>query len=280
MTTILACLSDEGQRRAWENAFQQCEGEVFYDLRDLAADRTIDIVIQFGTSDALHGVGNDPRYIEGHTAVIAIGPPCPADLALPEDVTPRELAMACKLISEIVNLRGQRSESQRARGHLRDLAYTDSLTNIANRRSWDEELHRREGRPRGPKGSWGVALLDLDRFKEVNDRYGHATGDQVLKRAAHAIAAGIRVSDFAARLGGDEFGLLLADVDSTDAACVVERIRRAIATRCSEPTGPNISASAGFAITLEQDTCEAMFERADTALRHAKEAGRDRTLGY
>jgi diguanylate cyclase (GGDEF)-like protein len=239
----------------------------------------MDIVISCRPTETLSDICSDGRFAVGITALIVIGHDGPADVVLPADTTPRELALACTLLTEIVMLRSQRSESISARGHLQNLAYSDPLTGIANRRAWDEELARRRNQPSAGPARWGLAILDLDRFKEINDRYGHTTGDHVLKRAAHAIAAGVRASDFAARLGGDEFGLLLANVDSADAASVVERIRRGVAAQCSGPAGPNVTASAGFAILVEPDTCETLFERADCALRHAKEKGRDRTLG-
>ena len=117
-----------------------------------------------------------------------------------------------------------------------------------------------------------VALLDLDRFKDLNDAFGHAAGDRLLRELAARWSNAVRGRDVLARLGGDEFGLLLPDCDEQGALTLVERLR---ADMPSEHT-----CSAGIAAWRPGETDEALLARADDALYAAKAAGRNRaTVG-
>lgn len=155
-------------------------------------------------------------------------------------------------------------------GRLTQIALTDELTGLPNRRAWDERLEQaiRDAEP------ICVAILDLDRFKDFNDDHGHQAGDRMLKEAAAAWRAELRPTDTLARYGGEEFVVLLHGNDQEAAQRVVERLRGA--------TPRAQSCSAGIARREEREGAAALLGRADEALYEAKRAGRNRSLiaGY
>jgi diguanylate cyclase (GGDEF)-like protein len=162
---------------------------------------------------------------------------------------------------------------------LEDLARTDVLTGLANRRHADAVLRsclagaRRHGR------DLCVVLVDIDRFKSVNDVHGHAAGDAVLRAVAARLADGLREEDLAARWGGEEFLLLLPDADS--AATVCERMRAAVADTpvlTDDGTILTVTASFGWAAWTGDESPEQLVARADRALYAAKADGRDRVV--
>jgi diguanylate cyclase (GGDEF)-like protein len=148
---------------------------------------------------------------------------------------------------------------------LADIASTDALTGLPNRRAWDTHLIETLTKDQHVT----IAMLDLDHFKDYNDTYGHPAGDRLLRETAAAWREELRAGDFVARLGGDEFALLLPNCNAANALEVVERLRLRIP---SEQT-----CSAGIASHERRVTPEALMARADTALYEAKTAGRDRT---
>jgi diguanylate cyclase (GGDEF)-like protein len=155
-------------------------------------------------------------------------------------------------------------------GRLRGLVQTDGLTSLANRRGFDEALRLeilRAGRDGVPLS---VAVIDLDRFKDLNDRFGHGFGDAVLRRVAGAWREQLRATDTLSRYGGDEFLLLLPGAGREDAERVVERLRRAT------PLG--VTVSAGIACWDEGETPETFKRRADLAVYEAKQRGRNRAV--
>jgi diguanylate cyclase (GGDEF)-like protein len=158
-------------------------------------------------------------------------------------------------------------------------ALTDALTGLANRGAFLErarvEVQRSErtGRP------LAVVLLDIDRFKAVNDQYGHPAGDRVLAGAARAIARAVRGIDLAARWGGEEFAVLLVEADESTAGGAVERIREAVASVRPPKVPVAVTISAGIAIhhgLFERSGVEGLLRRADEALYEAKRKGRNR----
>ena len=167
-------------------------------------------------------------------------------------------------------------------GREEEASRTDSLTGLWNRRGFLEASDgalvrsRRSGKP------VSIALGDLDHFKEVNDRHGHAAGDEVLKTVAEAIRASLRGQDMAARWGGEEFILLLPDTPKEGALHVAESIRRAIASLPMEYDGHaiGITASLGVAEHWTGRNLEETIAHADAALYRAKEEGRDRVASF
>lgn len=163
--------------------------------------------------------------------------------------------------------------------HLAHAATTDALTGLGNRRAFDALLSRRliDHRDGGIGGC--VAIFDIDYFKRVNDRHGHAAGDRVLESFA-AIALGImRPTDYVARLGGEEFGVILMGVSLAQAERICDRLRDAIARtpmRVGHGAAISITVSAGLAAMTPDQSSDAIMRAADTALYAAKTAGRDR----
>jgi diguanylate cyclase len=217
-----------------------------------------------------------PRPATHGAAIVSIGPRDGADVALADDATEREVLLACRLLAQIARLRRRLAENQRVREQLRDQALTDSLTGLPNRRAWNDELACRFEATAEDGQSLCVALIDLDHFKRVNDRHGHAVGDEVLRVAGQALQDSLRKQDFIARLGGDEFGLLLVGVEPARCGAVVERVRQAIRNRAVP--GVEGTASAGFAHVCPSTAAATIVARADEALRQAKRQGRDRSV--
>jgi diguanylate cyclase (GGDEF)-like protein len=154
---------------------------------------------------------------------------------------------------------------------------TDTLTGLANRRSFDEELGRRIDQWRRHGVPVSLLLVDIDRFKQINDRYGHPVGDLALKWVAAIHARERRQMDLACRYGGEEFAVILPGTKLTDAANVAERLRATIAAKVfkeGEYEFP-ITASIGVAMTLPSDDQATLIKRADEAVYAAKESGRN-----
>ncbi len=171
----------------------------------------------------------------------------------------------------------------RQRRMLERLANIDSLTELANRRRFDEVYELEWQRARRSRRPLSLALLDIDAFKQYNDRYGHPAGDRALRAVARLAAAAMRrPADLAARYGGEELVLLLPETGAIEARQVVAHLRESvlglqIAHEASNVT-PVLSASVGGA-TFEpgsEEEASALFEAADAELYRAKQAGRNR----
>ena len=158
-------------------------------------------------------------------------------------------------------------------------ARIDGLTGLANRRQCEDQLATELARVERFGGPLAVVLADLDNFKDVNDRFGHATGDIVLREFAHTLEAGIRDVDLAGRWGGEEFLLVLPGTDLPGAAAVAERIREVRAARVVlSPEGEPIHVTASFGVAAfpEVRTAQELLASADAALYQAKAAGKNR----
>jgi diguanylate cyclase (GGDEF)-like protein len=161
---------------------------------------------------------------------------------------------------------------------LRETARTDPLTTLLNRRGFDERFALELDRSRRTGDPFALLVGDLDRFKDLNDRFGHGAGDTALVAVAQALASGSRSIDTVARIGGEEFGLLLPGSDCTGAVEAAERLRGDIA---------GIAASDGKPLTISFGVVEfprhgldqqQLLDAADGALYAAKASGRDRTV--
>ena len=159
----------------------------------------------------------------------------------------------------------QARRKQREIDRLTRLARTDPLSGCLNRRGFGEQLDARVARHERYGEPFGLVLLDLDGFKEVNDRHGHAAGDELLRRTSAALGGTLRGSDTVARVGGDEFGVLLDRSDAMATGVVAVRLRDAVARHAA--------ASAGYA-SCPDDAAEAdaLYRRADARLYEAKRA--------
>jgi len=182
----------------------------------------------------------------------------------------RELTEAQRALAQAHLLLKQR-EAQIA-----EVALTDPLTGAGNRRRLEQALAAEIARARRTGGPLCAVMADLDRFKAVNDRHGHAAGDEVLVRFAQILRAQTRATDVVARYGGEEFVVLLPHAGIEQAAVFAERVRRALAAETVAPLPAPVTASFGIAQLREGETGDALLDRADAALYRAKENGRNR----
>ena len=160
---------------------------------------------------------------------------------------------------------------------LAEAAHTDPLTRMPNRRGFGDRLVGEMARARRHRRPLTLAILDLDRFKSVNDRFGHPAGDGVLRELAGRLSAAARPGDALARIGGEEFAWLLPDVDAVQAISAVDRVRVAIA---GQALGPDVwmTATVGVCDIRHAPDGETLYARADEALYWGKRHGRDLTL--
>jgi diguanylate cyclase (GGDEF)-like protein len=188
----------------------------------------------------------------------------------------QDVMAAVALVLCTVILSGALVESDRAH---RRRSTLDPLTGLFNRNALDQRLGELDGQPTGDDDGRSHALLlcDLDRFKQVNDRLGHATGDAVLQDVAYTMRAVLRAGDSIYRVGGEEILVVLPGATREDARAIAERLRGAVRER--RPVGVAVTISIGVAVSSPGplDTDE-LVGLADTALYSAKAGGRDRVV--
>jgi urea transport system substrate-binding protein len=183
-------------------------------------------------------------------------------------------------LADVTHIREIEERLRVVNGELRQLATTDPLTNISNRRHFLESVLgslvslRREGRP------CAIFMLDVDVFKEVNDRYGHDVGDKVLVEITEMARHTLRKTDLFGRMGGDEFAGLLLDADTAQAFAMLDRLRTKLASIRIQVRQDVISFTASIGMTpiAADDTYESALKRADEALYRAKGTGRNRVF--
>ncbi len=156
-------------------------------------------------------------------------------------------------------------------------AVTDALTDLHNRHWLDDMFRRRLDRCLKDETPASLVMIDVDQFKQFNDRFGHVAGDRALRLVAETLRSHFRPGDMIARFGGDEFSILLPGADREDARSCAERARFAVMRAVdADPGAPKITLSAGVASLERGDTLEALIARADDALYRAKIGGRNR----
>lgn len=159
-------------------------------------------------------------------------------------------------------------------------ATIDALTGLPNRVTFMDRARRELARAERSGSSLALVMLDIDRFKRFNDRYGHQAGDRVLAQAGRAVAGAVRGIDIAGRYGGEELVLVLVEVEAEAAVAAVERVRAAIAEVRLPNVQEAVTASAGVALhhgAFDRAEVAELIKRADQALYKSKEDGRDRT---
>ncbi|MBI3156652.1 MAG: GGDEF domain-containing protein, partial [Burkholderiales bacterium] len=179
------------------------------------------------------------------------------------------LAVVAFALLAMMNERTER-ELGESRQRLQVLAYTDALTGIANRRHFEllaaRVLHARHAPV--------LLLFDIDHFKAINDRLGHAAGDRALQLVGQGLRETLRAGDIAGRLGGDEFALLLADASLRQAVAVADRLLQRIQTLAPAQRLPRLGLSFGLVQTRPGEAVDDALRRADQALYEAKRQGR------
>jgi len=171
-------------------------------------------------------------------------------------------------------------DNARLHGIVKRQAVTDELTGLANRRSFRESLETELLRAERFGSGLALIVADLDDFKNVNDRFGHQAGDEVLRSFAEVLQGRIRGIDLAARLGGEEFAILLPETDAAGAEALAENLRLAVA-RLVVPIGEDriqITSSFGVAAFPESHSADELMTAADLALYSAKRHGKDRVV--
>lgn len=174
-----------------------------------------------------------------------------------------------------MTLRQKNRELEQAVSTIERLASRDELTGIYNRRFFLDALHHEKSRADREQQPFCLALLDLDLFKHVNDRYGHPAGDDVLRTFVECVQVDVRQADYFARYGGEEFVLLMADTGLASGSNIVERIRHRVAAQAFPHVDYAVTVSIGIAEYRPQEAVHDVIGRADRALYVAKEAGRN-----
>ncbi|WP_197408083.1 MULTISPECIES: GGDEF domain-containing protein [unclassified Guyparkeria] len=197
-------------------------------------------------------------------------------VALPLGSLAQALLLAFALGSRIRHKQREEAVLERERDRYRFLSEQDGLTGLYNRRALDRRLEQAIATASRNHQPLSLVVLDTDLFKDYNDRYGHLAGDDALRCLARVMRATVRHEDMCFRYGGEEFVILLPGQNLSQATVVAERIREAYRTGSASELGPGGTVSLGVAELRDGDTANTLLARADAALYHAKQRGRDR----
>ncbi|WP_417709674.1 diguanylate cyclase [Roseibium aggregatum] len=167
-----------------------------------------------------------------------------------------------------------------AKINLERVASIDDLTQILNRRAFLERANTEVQRFRRTKRPFTAVMMDIDKFKQINDLYGHATGDEVLRKFADTVSSALRSVDIFGRVGGEEFCMILHNADLEDAMLVCERLRQRIIAECQlDIVKQTVTCSMGLAAVAREDLeFSTLMQKADTALYEAKSTGRNKCV--
>ena len=189
-----------------------------------------------------------------------------------------------KLEARLSASRQEIEELQRDLEAVRTESLTDPLTTLANRKSFDLQLGRVMAEAKQKKEPLSLLMTDVDNFKTFNDKYGHLTGDQVLRLVAISVKQNVKAGDIAARYGGEEFMVALPSTPLQHAITIADQIRNAVMTkelmkRSSGERLGRVTISIGVAALRPNDTPQSLLERADACLYAAKRNGRNCVIG-
>ncbi|TYC75927.1 diguanylate cyclase [Stappia sp. BW2] len=167
-----------------------------------------------------------------------------------------------------------------AKINLERVASIDDLTQILNRRAFLERANTEVQRFRRTKRPFTAVMIDIDKFKQINDLYGHATGDEVLRKFADTVSGALRSVDIFGRVGGEEFCMILHNAELDDAMLVCERLRERIIAECQlDIVKQTVTCSMGLAVVAREDLeFSTLMQKADTALYEAKSTGRNKCV--
>lgn len=186
------------------------------------------------------------------------------------------------MVRQIKELQNETKNYQKTLKQQSQQLHVDFLTKIPNRAAWSERLQIEFTRFQRYEHPLNIAVIDIDKFKIINDTFGHLAGDKVLNVIAQTLQKLIRNTDFIARFGGEEFALLLPDISNDQAQVALEKLRRAIKNIPFKFKKENISITISVGCTrfYKNDDIESAFERADQALYHAKSSGRNQVINF
>lgn len=193
--------------------------------------------------------------------------PAPKSRKQGQRAAPRRTRAAEAAKTTIRRLRGELARAQKQIGELQASAHTDFLLGIPNRRGFERELARALAYIKRYRAGGALVVLDVDRLKPINDAFGHAAGDQVLKAIAAVLTSSVRSSDVVGRLGGDEFALLLWNLSETDAKAKAAALEEAIDRLTFAFGGSTITAGASTGVAML-----GLHVEADRALEEADRA--------
>jgi diguanylate cyclase (GGDEF)-like protein len=189
---------------------------------------------------------------------------------------PEGRPVACVGIDQdVTESNAMRDKLLARQAELETMSLTDPLTGVGNRRKLDDGLAREISRVRRYGGKMSLLMADLDRFKSINDEFGHETGDSVLRTISRTLARMVRDTDLVARMGGDEFCIVMPDVDAADAKLLGDRIQARFERARVHPLTGRLTASIGVAQLRAGENAESLLRRADQAMYRAKTSGRN-----
>lgn len=177
-------------------------------------------------------------------------------------------------LGEVLAITWLGMSAQRDKLHL--MATTDGLSGLMNRRTFDQVLARELEDAERRCQPVALLMIDIDRFKEINDNFGHPAGDEVIRRVSHLLCVNTRTMDAVARYGGEEFTMVLRNMNLLQAQSIAERLRTQIEAMAGLPEALRVTASIGIAVADEGETAASLIRRSDAALYNSKRTGRNR----
>ncbi|MEQ1929589.1 MAG: GGDEF domain-containing protein [Parvularculaceae bacterium] len=295
----IPALSRDIQKRLAEGALTQGHADEFYDFHIIRADLAkdvIDIVARFeseiaGLTNLIETSGESAQergeQLQSFSSQLrqsaeqypGVGALLEGVIAVTKSVREENLKLEQRLAETSTEVASLRLNIE----HIQQEAMQDPLTGVKNRKTFDAAIAKLA--PASLEAGEPLALImsDVDHFKSFNDKWGHQTGDQVLRLVAEVMSANTKGQDILARYGGEEFAILLPGTTLENAVMLGDRIRRAIESRRLKKRRSNedlgvITMSMGVALLAPGDTPESFIERADARLYDAKHAGRNRVI--
>ncbi len=239
-----------------------------------------------GVSGACSGAADFGKVLETQTQELK-GDPNLVDLKRIADTlltaTTEAISSNQSMRNQLESVEKDTSELKNQVKQLQDQASRDSLTGLYNRTALSQQLDSMIERGASEDAPLSLLMVDIDHFKRFNDNFGHLIGDEVIRRVSMALQHGVRDVDVAARFGGEEFTVVLLDTDLDEAMEVAQKLHEAISKlvlvrRSTKEKLPGITVSMGASCLQPGDSRESLIERADQALYHAKESGRNRIV--
>lgn len=198
---------------------------------------------------------------------------------IPLPNTKGEVDHICVIIYDVTDTAVNKIAQQQANEKLQSLSRTDHLTGLYNRGYWELRLIQEFKRFERYQSPCTLIMMDIDHFKKVNDRYGHPTGDEVIRQVSKAIREQVRDIDIAGRYGGEEFGIILTNTPSDGACIFAERLRKKIENLTVHFDGQEVKFTISLGLCTLNDSFKdykVWLERSDQGLYKSKEGGRNR----